>query len=323
MQHTLRCKVAKVISVGDVFVKIDELHQQVKDLIGQVVELEGCLLIMSDKRETAYLAATDTFDETAVLIQQPLAEIRKIIQPMPTMILSHRGDLTQPPYLYNFPLILSAKVILTEDEQPALCDIQAVRVLVDYPPNMTEWVADKQYLYTAEVEYDISPDLINGKPVKAKIMSHRVLQFAHSKGDIQVLDSDANAYARLITNKTVKIPGWLKYIPGIDAAHAQFVLRTFAVRAAMIGVGPLRGMTSIWWKPEPRYQVVRSHTSLARDVPDTNRRVDITGRIDYISDEPVPINGDNQPSLYFSRVDAITIHWEDYLLDTSLEASPL
>jgi hypothetical protein len=299
-------------------VKIEELHQQVKNLIGQVVELEGCLLIMMDNRETAYLAATDTYDETAIRIQQPLAELRKIIQPLPTMILSHRGELIQPPYLYNFPLILSAKVILSENEKPILCDVQAVRLLVDYPPNMAEWVAEKQYLYTAEVEYNVSPDLINGKPVKAKIMSHRVLQFAKKDNRIQVLDPDANAYARLITNKTITIPGWLKYIPGMDAAHAQFVLRTFAVRAAMIGVGPLRGMTSIWWKPEPRYQVVRSHTNLARDVPDTNRRVDITGQIDYITGEAVPINGDNQPSLFFSRVDAITSHWEDYLVDTEL-----
>ena len=303
--------------------KVDELHQQVKNLIGQVVKLEGYLLIMSHDRETAYLAATNTFDEKAIRIQQPLAELRKIIQPLPTMILSYRGDLTHPPYLYNLPLMLSAKVILTEDDNPALRDVQAVRLLVDYPPNMSEWVVEKKYLYSAEVEYNVSPDLINDKPVTAKIMSHRVLQFAKSKGEIQVLDPDANAYARLITNKTVKIPGWLKYIPGIDAAHSQYVLRTFALRAAMIGVGPLRGMTSIWWKPEPRYQVVRSHTSLARDVPDTNRRVDITGLIDYITDGTVPINGENQPSLFFSRVDAITIHWEDYLLDTSVAASTL
>jgi hypothetical protein len=302
-------------------VKVDELLQAVQAHIGKVVELEGYLLvILAGDQYTAYLSPSDTLNtDMKIDVEQPIAELRKIIQPLPTMILSHRGRLTHPPYLYRFPLYIKARVDTTTEQIPILHDIEAVSLYVEHPPKMAEQVEQKRYLYTAAVEYGTSRDPLSDQPAKAKITSHKVLRFVDSDDAIQVLDPDDNLYARRITQKTVTIPGWLKYLPGVDGGQAQFVLRTFAVRASVMGVGPLRGLTGIWWRPNPHYQIVRAHMPLAEAIPDTNRRVDITGRIDYLHDEVVPITSDAVPQLVFAQVDEIVLHQEDYLLNLNPE----
>jgi hypothetical protein len=298
--------------------KVDELLQQVHDCIGQVVELEGYLwaLVEGDKF-TAYLAANGNGNGVPKIeIEQPLAEIRKIIQPMHTLILPQRDKPNHSLSLYNFPLHLSAQVVMSDNHEPMLHDVQSVRLYVEHPPNMAKMIEQKQYLYSAEVTYSASRNPFNDQPAKAKITTHKVLRFVESSASPQVLHPDQNMYARLIAQKPVTIPGWLKYIGSTEGGQSHYVLRTFAVRAAVVGVGPLRGMSSIWWRPCPQYQLVRAHTPLADDTPDILRRVEITGKIDYLRNEVVPIEASMQPQLVFTQVDEVVIHQEDYLLET-------
>lgn len=305
-------------------VKVDELLQQANDHIGQVVELEGYLLvIMEDDNYTPYLSPSDSINDNAnIYIEHPLAELRKIIQPMHSLILSKRGNLTNPPYIYNFPLNLWARIGKTAEGVPVLTDIQSVSLYAEHPPNLAKWVEQKQYLYSAEVEYGASRDPLRDQTTKAKITAHRVLRFVDSDDKSHRLDPDENIYARRIVQKTITFPGWLKYLSGIGDEPHQFILRTFAVRASMMGIGPLRGMTSIWWRPNPQYKVVRAHMPLADNTPDINCRVDISGRIDYLRDAVVPIDSDSLPSLVFSQVDEIIVHQEDYLLVDDEDTSP-
>jgi hypothetical protein len=300
-------------------VKVDELLQQAETYIGQAVELEGYLLVLLERDQyTLYLSASEQINDNVHLaIQQPLAEIRKIIQPMHTMILSHRGILNTSPYLYRFALHLSAQVDKTAENVPILRDIERVSLYVPYPENMAKWVEQKRFLYTADVEYGAFPDSHTDQPAKAKIIAQKVLRFVDKDDAVQILHPDENIYVRRIVQKPITIPGWLKYISGEVQHH--YVLRTFAVRASMVGIGPLRGMTSIWWPPNPRYKVVRAH--LSDREPDYNHRVDITGRIDYIHPETVPLNREVLPQLTFTQVDEVVVHQEHYLLDVEDDAS--
>jgi hypothetical protein len=298
--------------------KVDELLKQVNDNIGQVIELEGYLLAYSEgDKFTAYLAANGNGNGVPKIeIEQPLAEIRKIIQPMHTLILPQREKPNNSLSLYNFPLHLSAQVALGDDDEPMLRDIQVVSLYVEHPPNMAKHVEQKRYLYSAEVMYSALHNPFNDQPAKAKITTHKVLRFAASNYTPQVLHPNQNMYTRLIAGKPITVPGWLKYIDSTDDSQPHYILRTFAVRAAMVGVGPLRSMTSIWWRPCPQYSIVRTHLPLSEDTPDILQRVEITGRIDYLRDESVPIETSMQPQLVFMQVDEIVIHQEDYLLET-------
>lgn len=298
--------------------KVDELLQQVSDCNGQVVELEGYLLAFSEgDKFTAYLAVNGNGNGVPkIRIEQPLAEIRKIIQPMHTLVLPQRDKSHNSLSLYNFPLYLSARVVINDANEPMLRDIQSVSLYVAHPLNMAKWIEQKHYLYTAEVTYSVLRNPFNDQPAKAKITTHKVLRFVESSDTAQVLHPDKNVYARWIAQKPITIPGWLKYVGDTEGSQSHYMLRTWAVRAAVVGVGPLRGMTSIWWRPCPQYQIVRAHMPLADDTPDILRRAEMSGRIDYLHDEAVPIDANTQPQLVFTQVDEVVIHQEDYLLET-------
>jgi hypothetical protein len=296
-------------------VKVNELLQQVHNFDKQVVELEGYLQVLVEgDKYSLYLAPTASNGNgvSKIGIEQPLAELRKIIQPMHTLILHQHSKPGNPTYLYNFPLQLTAHVAVA-DNVPTLHDIAAVRLTLDYPPTMTQWIEQPCYLYTAAVLYGAAHNPFNQRPAKAKISIHKTLRFVDNTAPAQVLQPDANAYARWLTQKRVTIPGWLKYLPGNAGGQSQYVLRTFAVRAALVGVGRLRGLTSIWWRPAPQYQIVRAQMPRAANTSDMQYRVEISGQIDYLRDAVVPIGGNALPQLVFTQVDEVLLHQEDYL----------
>ena len=297
--------------------KVDELLHRVDAFIGQVVDLDGYLLIELDgDHHIPYLSATRSLDDNLNLrIDQRVAELRQIIQPMHTQVLIRRGEWENPPYIYQLPLHLRAEVAFATDSMLTLRRIESVQVSIPYPQTLTKYTKIGQSLYHADVTYGEFTAIENQSyRAQAQIHSRKTLKFATSTEDKRVLGEEENCYAWRLLNKRITIPGRLRYLPGMTHQR-HFVLDTTAVRAGVIDIGLLRSTTSIWWRPNPLYLVARSQMIGMNPEAEEALRVEISGQIEYIGEEFIPIDRQPIPQLAFSEVDEIVIYHESYLLE--------
>lgn len=308
--------------------KVDEIRQQLDTLRNQQVDIEGFLLVIEFGTGFDILISTTEAvpDESdiAIPLDYSLAELRKLAPPMVTMQLIHRGDMLHPPYYYRFPLELTARVHVdphkNKEANPkqmphvSLRDITKMTFYAPFAGKQSEILEATRYLYHIDVTYGEYKEPQSDFPARAKIAAEKILPMTHPD-DMQAvkLSSDDNRYARTVIGQRVTIPGWIRYIPDTQG-HQHYVLQTFALRPSMVGVGPLRSLTNIWWKPNARYQVLRSHISGDTRQSQHERRVSITGQIAYLSESDAPQFPDIEPSLYFTQVHEVTVHEERYLL---------
>ena len=308
--------------------KVDQIRHQLDTLKNQQVDIEGFLLVIEFGTGFDILISTTEAvrDEgnIAIPLDYSLAELRKLAPPMVTMQLIHRGDMLHPPYYYRFPVQLTAKVHVAppknDEENPdqapnvSLCEITKMTFYAPFAGKQAELLEANRYLYHVDVTYGDYQEPKTNLPARAKITAEKILPLEHADDMKPVkLSSDDNRYARTVIGQRVTIPGWIRYIPDTEG-HQHYLLQTFALRPSMVGVGPLRSLTNIWWKPNKRYQVLRSHVSGNIHQPQHERRVSITGQIAYLAESDAPSFSDIAPSLYFTQVHEITVHEERYLL---------
>lgn len=292
-----------------------EFLPQAKQFVGQRIVLDGYFMVLQKGKEYFTVLFSSTADRKdpqhlAVPIVQNLAEIKKIIQVMPRLLLLEQGDFTNPPYYYCFPLSLKALVLEDKKQHEfSLTDISEVRLFVPYPDTMRGLAQSTEYHYQAEVDY--RPLMIeHHQATRAQIRIQKTLPLqAHIDPQPIQLLADENRYARSILSQTVTITGQLHYIEGKTQPH--FLVTTQALRHSMVGIGLLRTSTTIWWRPEARYRLVRAH--LTGNAPYS---IAITGQIDYAyaRDEEVPLVDGHPPHLVFSQIQQICFFENDYLL---------
>lgn len=314
--------------MGEPLLKVDEIRQQLDTLNEKQIEIEGFLLVVEFGTGFDILISTTESvpDEgnVAIPLNYSLAELRKLIPPMTTMQLIVRGEMIHPPYYYRFPIQVTARLNVTPradaDEHPdlppdvSLSDITKMSFYLPYAGKMAELVETARYLYQIQVMYGEYQDPENKLPARAKIIATKSLPLLQPDDmKATIISSNDNRYARTVIGQRVTIPGWIRYVPDVEG-HQHYILQTFALRPSMVGVGPLRSMTSILWHPTSRYQVVRAHVSGNPKEPQEKRRVDITGQIAYLAESDAPQFADIAPSLYFTQIHNITVHEERYLL---------
>lgn len=293
---------------------VQDIIAQADNLVGQAIEAQGDLIILQNGNVFfTFLFSPESSHEDEpqqITIAHSLSELKTIMRPLPSMQLMYQGTLTNPPYLWRFPIRMTASLDMDADNQPVLVQIQAVSFQVPYAGKFSGLMPDEHYLYEAQVDYD--SEKISENNVRAIIKTQRYLCFTENETEVLVLQADDNRYARLLLNKKVKLVGRLRYLPD-QGIGRHFLLRTFAVRSSALAVGLLKGLISIWWRPSPYYKVLRAHMPISRN-EEVNLQVEITGTIDYLHSEKAPIiQGGTQPKLVFTEIDEIIIHEESFL----------
>jgi hypothetical protein len=297
-------------------VDVKDIIAQADKLIGQTVETQGDFIILQNGNDfLAYLFSPESSHEDEpqqIIIAHSLSELKAFMRPLASMQLIYRGRLRNPPYLWRFAIQMTASLDMDADNQPIFTNIEAVRFQAAYAENFSELMPDEHYLYQAQVDYDYDPEQLSQHNARAIIKTQRRLCFTNDESEVIVLQADDNRYARLLLKRKVKIQGWLRYLPDREIGR-HFLLRTSAIRSSMLGVGLLKGLTSIWWRPSPYYQVLRAHMPINRG-EEVNLQVEITGTIEYLQSEEAPhIQGGTQAKLVFTEIDEIIIHDEIFL----------
>lgn len=293
---------------------VQDIIAQIDNLVGQSIEVQGDLIILQNGNNfVTFLFSPESSHEDEpqqIAIAHSLSELKAIMRPLPSMQLIYQGIFTNPPYLWRFPIQMTASIDKDADNQAILTQIQAVHFQVPYVKRFSELMPNKHYQYNAKIDYN--SEQLSQNNARAIIKTQRCLRFSENESEVLVLQADDNRYARMLLNKKVKIPGWLRYLPD-QGIGRHFLLRTFAVRSSVLAVGLLKGLISIWWKPSPHYKVLRAHMPLKRN-EEVNLQVEITGTIDYLQGEKPPIiQGGTQPKLVFTEIDEIIIHEEFFL----------
>lgn len=292
---------------------------QVDNLVGKTIELEGEFIILQDREQyITYIFSPDEPEEEdepyQIAIEYSLAELKTIMPPLPSMQLIYQGQLTHAPYFWRFPIQMTAQLDMNASNKPVVTKIMSLKFDAPYTTRFLRVILPRPYYtYQAEIDYDYEPEELQKYNARAIVKSQRTLTFVEDGTELFVLRPDNNYYARNIINQKLQIPGWLRYLRDGDSGN-HFLLRTFAIRSSMLGVGILKGLTSIWWQPSPLYKIVRANMPI-KGSEDANLRVLVTGRIDYLSKEIAPqLSDGTQPKLVFTEVDEIIIYEENFLL---------
>lgn len=306
------------IFVG-VVVNIEAILAEPQQYIGQTIEFQGYFIGLREGNDyIAYLgsdADVPDADKQQIRIAQPFAEIKRIISPLVALQLLYRGSLTNPPYYYRFPIHLTARVEMNGLDSVVLQDISFVTLQIPYSGKTAELSPYASYEYSATVDYAPQREPESKMPTKAKILAKRALILKESQEDVLQLSAEENRYARWSVGQNLKIGGWLRFWGEDKNGQAHLVLRTFALRASMLSLGPMKEMTSIWLRPAPYYEMLRAHMPISPE-NELNQRVDIIGKIDYLQEEIPAIDGELLPKLVFTDISAVTIYEENYLLES-------
>src|SRR5690606_19454360 len=120
-----------------------------------------------------------------------------------------------------------------------------INLKIPYVGKTSELTIHDAYTYSAQVNY--TPTVIeeNKRTAQAIVTSQKVLRLQDFDGEIENISPDENRYARTIANQTVRVSGWLENISSANDIMNHMVLRTSAVRASMVAVGPLREIVKI------------------------------------------------------------------------------
>ena len=289
------------------------------NLIGQTIELEGELIILRDRdRYITYIFSPDESHEEdnphQILIDYSLAELKTIMRPLPSMQLIYRGELTEAPYFWRFPIKMTVQLDMNADNQAVVTKILSVCFDAPYTIRFLRVILPQHcYTYSAEIDYDYDAEELEKHNARAIVNSQRTICFVEEVEETIILQADDNYYARNLLPRRIKIPGWLRYIQD-ENSNKHFLLRTFALRASMLALGPLKDLTSIWWQPSTLYKIVRANMPI-KEEEEKNLQVLITGKVDYLSKEAAPIfSGGTQPKLVFTEIDEIIIYEKHFLL---------
>ncbi len=284
---------------------VTELLNKGEVLHGQSIQLQGRLIAIFERGTYfTFLCASNRLRRTNyVRIQQPFAEIRRIIQPMSLHLLRlERGYMIEKPYLYNFPVSLRATSLYDqEEERPILQDISAVHLRIPYPQRLRSLVDAPEWEYQAEVEYAPLTNLQEAPPYRATIRYRRHLHFAPTRPDVQVLNGGETRYARQLLKKTLRVPGWLTF------SRPRSLFETDSIRASLLP-RPAQG-SAIWMPDGPQERVVKICGGLNPLQNEAPVVATVTGKIRYVSadDDDAP-NG--AARLAFSRVYSIELSGE-------------
>lgn len=279
--------------------QVQEIREQAKTLQGRSITAEGYLSVVRRGYHRDILLDDDDPRHDALHIAHSFAFLRQMIAPLPTLQLIHRGDAIYPPYLYRFPVVLSATVVTDDTGRITLQRVTHLSTSIPIAGRFAENVPDTQYRYVAHITYDTPTD-------HTRIDSEKHIRLRHVDADAPqptYLYPQENRYARNVLQTRLILPGRLHYVAG------QFILRTQAVRASVVGVGFLRNQTHIWWRPHAHHALVRAHSTLS-NAAEAGQQVAITGEMAYLyaDDEQIPRSLPYPPQLVFNQVDAISIY---------------
>lgn len=289
--------------------RLVELLSRIETLHGQSVQLEGNLIAVFERGTyLPFLCAGNRLRRTNhVRIQQPFAELRRIIQPMSLHLLRlERGYMTDKPYLYNFPVTLRATCFFDRDEEiPVLRDISEVHLRIPYPPRLRTLVEASEWEYRAQVDYTPLNNLEAVPEYRANITYSKLLHFATARPDVAVLHDGEARYARQILSKTLQIPGELHF------GSSYSILRTDALRASVLPrpAPP----ASIWMPSSPQDRVIKICGGMNPLLYADPVRATITGKIRYLrTSEPDAPNGTGA-KLVFWRIYSMELQGEGTL----------
>jgi hypothetical protein len=299
-------------------VNIETILAEPQRFLGQSLDLEAYFVGLKEGNDyQAYLGSNPDIPDAQkqqISIAHPFAELKAMIRPLPSMQLLYRGNLTNPPYYYRFPIRLTARVEMNGAKTPVLQDISEVSVQVPYSGKLAELTPYPSYEYTATIDYAPQREPETQRLAKAKVMAKRHLLLAEIDEAPLILSTDDNRYVRWMTGQNLRFGGWLKSFRDTKNGDSHFVLKSFAIRSSMVAVGPLKEMSGIWLRPSPIYALLSAHMSINPET-ELHQRVDVTGKIDYLQEEVPPIESETIPKLVFTELSAITIYEEAYLLE--------
>jgi len=290
-------------------VRITELLPKAEALQGQSVQLEGRLIVIFE-RGTYFpfmCAGTRLRRTNHIRVQQPFAELRQIIQPMSLHLLRlERGYMIDKPYLYNFPLTLSATVHYNaEEDLPQLRQVSAVHLRIPYSDRLRPLVDAPEWEYRAQVSYSPLTDLQKIPNTRAQIHHQRLLHFAPSRPDVEEVQRGETRYARQLLQKTLQIPGEFSF------GNPYSLLRTDSLRASVLPrpVQPAH----IWLPASTQDRVLRICGGLNPLLHQNPIEATITGKIRYLRGKEPDAPSDVVAKLAFSRIYSIELAGEQTL----------
>lgn len=295
--------------------QVDEIIKQVDILVGQEIEVEGYIIVTEEaKNKIAFISTRHKMshvDQQQIIIKHNLAQLKTIIRPLPTMQLMFRGVLTNPPYFYRFYAEFRATLDMDKDNHPILRHITEINLKIPYVGKTSELAVHDAYAYTAHINYTKTVIEESKRTAQAVITSQKQLLLSGENFEVENIAPDENRYARSIANQVVRVSGWLETHSSTNDIMTHLVLRTSAVRASMVAVGPLREMMMIWLRPSSIYKLLKTHCPFSINSP-MHQFVEIIGEIDYLHDDDSP-NLTPPLKLVFNKIHSIIIHEERYL----------
>lgn len=295
--------------------QVEDIIEQIQTIRGQSIEVEGYFIsIDANRRKVVSIASNANIaeeDQQQIIVDHSLAELKAIIRPLPSMQLIFRGMLTNPPYIYRFPINLQVTVDINDDDKPILRNITRVEIDVPLIGKMSDYSRQNSFRYTAQVDYNPQNIETEDATARAIIQSQKRLVLSPETVNAELILETENRYARRIIGEVIRLSGWLRTISYNEGA-GQIVFVTSAIRASMVAIGPLKDMTQIWLRPSPLYQLIKSHIPLSIS-DDLNQRVEIIGKISYIQNYDMP-HIDHLPKLVFTDIHTIIIHETNLLL---------
>ncbi|MEL6527511.1 MAG: hypothetical protein AAFQ07_17555 [Chloroflexota bacterium] len=199
--------------------------------IGNPVTIAGTFMtIQRNQRKISYLASALDIaeaDQQKLFIDHSPDELQVIIDPLPRLLLIYHGTLTNPPYLHNFPVTLTATLQRdAKTEDLSLGKISHIEMRVPYNGKVAEHTLHPTYEYRAQVDYTpVIPDNTQ-KTACATVHAQKYLQLRDDDINVETIEKDSNRYARRIAEDVVQFSGWLQMIPSVDNMRKHFVVMT-------------------------------------------------------------------------------------------------
>lgn len=296
--------------------KVGAIIEQLDNLAGQEIDVEGTIIIIERaKRKIAFVASSEELNENEsnqIFIDHPLAEIKTIIRPLPSMQLMFRGVMIYPPYFYRFKAQFRAIIDVDTDNVPILKNISQIDLTIPYAGKTADNTIHDSYQYSAQIDYRPTPIEGEKEIARAVVTSQKNLLLVKEDVEAELIPQDENRYARRIANRAVRLSGWIESVPSKNDIISHMLFFTTAIRASVVAIGPLREECTIWIRPTALYKLLKAHIPL-KPGQALSQKVDIIGEVDYLQDEDVPMVGVKSPGLVFSHLYRIIIHEQAYL----------
>jgi hypothetical protein len=297
-------------------VNVTAVLEHAHELQGQQIAVQGLLTVYpNDDLRTVYLVETDPLqDASRIQIQQPFAEVRRILQPLPAAQLARRGQYAQLDKLYELPVDLIATVTLTAEGQPVLTEITTIAADFTLPEKLALRAGTSALRYQAHITYGDLFDPVSDQPVRAQIQAERRLVFDEIREEVVVLQDQEQRYAPSYIGQLLTVSGRLLYVPTTQEHQYHFIFDTMALRTSRWQFGLAPEPASIWIRPSELDMVLLAQMQRPMLQKPPAQRVQITGSIALLREEIAPVLTINPPRLELNRLLAITFYSETSLL---------